>query len=71
VGSSEKGGQVMKQSTFTRDGYVITSYGNGAAYAIKCLNSGDELFVQGDDALQIESDTQDFKCLDVLSDYFF
>jgi len=61
----------MKQSTFTRDGYVITSYGNGAAYAIKCLNSGDELFVQGDDALQIESETQDFKCLDVLSDYFF
>ena len=45
-------------------------YGNGAAYAIKCLNSGDELFVQGDDALQIESDTQDFQYLDILSDYF-
>lgn len=60
----------MKQSKFTRDGYVITSYGNGIAYAIKCLNSGDEIFVQGDDALQIESDTHDFQFLDVLSDYF-
>jgi len=60
----------MKQSTFTRDGYAITSYGNGAAYAIKCLNSGNEIFVQGDDALQIESDTQDFECMDVISDYF-
>jgi hypothetical protein len=60
----------MKQTQFIKEGYVITSYGNGTAYAIECLTHGGEIFVQGDDAAQLEADTQDFTDLSVLADYF-
>jgi hypothetical protein len=60
----------MRQTRFTKDGYAITSYGNGMAYAIECLTHGGEIFVQGDDAAQLEAETQDFTDLSVLADYF-
>lgn len=60
----------MRQTRFTKDDYVITSYGNGTAYAIECLTHGGEVFVQGDDAAQLEADTRDFTDLSVLADYF-
>jgi len=60
----------MRQTRFIKDGYAITSYGNGTAYAIECLTHGGEVFVQGDDAAQLEAETQDFTDLSVLADYF-
>jgi hypothetical protein len=41
----------MKRVTFYEDGLEVTSYGNGTAYAVYNTVTGNELFVQGDDAM--------------------
>ncbi len=49
--------------------YMIDSHGNGFAYTVT-RSDGQSISLQGADALQLEQDTGDFECLDVLEDYF-
>jgi hypothetical protein len=65
----------MKSCTYSRDGYEITSYGNGISYTVK--RDGMSFHVQGDSALQLESEidaidqteTPSYRVADLLADY--
>jgi hypothetical protein len=61
--------------TYSRDGFEITSYGGGAAYAVKAGSRS--FYMQGEDAVQLSDemeaiDAQDaprYTVADLLSDY--
>ena len=46
----------MNRVTFYEDHLEITSYGNGHAFAVVNHKTGNELFVQGDDAKQFRDE---------------
>jgi len=49
----------MKRVTFYEDHLEITSYGNGTAYSVVNHKMGNELFVQGDDAMRFHTEVLD------------
>ena len=50
--------------------FEVISYGNGTAYSITDNATSKNLFVQGDDAVWIESETRDFNDEAILADIF-
>lgn len=50
--------------------YSIQSHGNGWAYEVTCLNSGDTLWFQDHDADQLQADTNDFTDTCVIDQHF-
>lgn len=42
----------MKRTMFYKDGLQVTSYGNGVAYVVYNTDTGNELFVQGEEAVR-------------------
>ena len=61
----------MKESRFKtrKNQFEIISYGNGAAYSVTCNATGKNLFVQGDEAMWLQDETDDFK-EDALAEIF-
>ena len=50
--------------------YYVKSYGNGWAYEIEETATGEVLFVQDDNARQLQDETEDFTSEIALSQYF-
>lgn len=50
--------------------YYIKSYGNGWAYEVQELSTGDSLWFQDQDADQLREETEDFDNTMVLDMYF-
>jgi len=50
--------------------YFVTSHGNGWAYEVIDLQTGDSLWFQDDDANQFEAATQNLENEDAISIYF-
>ena len=53
------------------DTYAVFSYGNGWAYSIEDVNTGESVWVQDQDAIQLQHDTDNFNNINVIDDYFF
>lgn len=51
--------------------YVVYSYGNGWAYSIEDVNTGESVWAQDHDAIQLQSDTDNFNDINAIEDYFF
>lgn len=51
------------------DKYMITSYGNGWAYEVRCTETDYSFFVQDHEADDLQQATNDFKNTDCLSEY--
>lgn len=50
--------------------YTVTSHGNGWGYEITCNTTGDNIWVQDEDATQVQQDTNDFEDEWALDEYF-
>ena len=50
--------------------YYIKSYGNGWAYEVEELGTGESLFFQDSDAVRLREETEDFNNTMVLDMYF-
>lgn len=50
--------------------YLVMSHGNGWAYTVRDNKTHLELWVQDDDATQLQLDTNDFEDEAVLAEYF-
>lgn len=51
------------------DKYMITSYGNGWAYEVRCAETDYSFFVQDHEADDLQQATNDFENTDCLSEY--
>jgi hypothetical protein len=51
------------------DRFLITSYGNGWAYEVRCLATDDAFFVQDHDADDLQKATNDFEDTHTLAQY--
>lgn len=51
------------------DKYMITSYGNGWAYEVRCTETDYSFFVQDHEADDLQQATNDFENTDCLSEY--
>ena len=58
--------------TFTTQSgrYHITSHGNGWAYEITDQETGNNLWFQDDDAIQLQDETSDFEHESIIAQYF-
>jgi len=54
---------------FNTDNYTVVSHGNGWAYEITDCN-GDTLWLQDDDAAQLQRESNDFENEIVINQYF-
>ena len=61
---------IMYQFTTQSTRYLITSHGNGWAYEIVDQETGDSLWFQDQDAIQIENDTNHFEHECAIAQYF-
>lgn len=61
----------MNSYTFSThdDKYLITSYGNGWAYEVRCTETDYSFFVQDHEADDLQQATNDFENTDCLSEY--
>ena len=61
----------MNSYTFSThdDKYLITSYGNGWAYEVRCAETDYSFFVQDHEADDLQQATNDFENTDCLSEY--
>lgn len=50
--------------------YHIESHGNGWAYSVTCQSTGDSLWFQDQDAIQLQNDCEDFTNEDAIRQYF-
>lgn len=50
--------------------YLIAEHGNGWAYEITEVSSGDSLWFQDSDACNIQTETQNFENTEVIKSYF-
>ena len=56
--------------TFKTTSYLVTSHGNGWAYEVIAQNTGESLWFQDDDAIQLQKDSNDFENEDAIAQYF-
>jgi hypothetical protein len=61
----------MKTNVFSThdDKFLITSYGNGWAYEVRCIETDCSFFVQDDDACELQRNTNDFEDTNLLFEY--
>jgi len=61
----------MNSYTFSThdDKYMITNYGNGWAYEVRCTETDYSFFVQDHEADDLQQATNDFENTDCLSEY--
>lgn len=61
----------MITNTFTTEDnrYHIEVLGNGWAYSVTCQRTGNNFFVQDQDAEQLQRDTDDFQCVGAIEYY--
>jgi hypothetical protein len=50
--------------------YIVTSHGNGWAYEITDQETGESLWFQDDDAVQVQQNTNDFEDESAIDQYF-
>jgi hypothetical protein len=50
--------------------YHVEVHGNGWGYAVTDQTTGDNLWFQDDDAVQLQADTNDFEFEDSINNYF-
>ena len=60
----------MNSATFSThdDKYLVTSYGNGWAYEVECVETGYSFWVQDHDADDLRTSTNDFEDTYVLTE---
>jgi len=56
--------------TFKTARYLVTSHGKGWAYEVIAQNTGESLWFQDDDAIQLQKDSNDFENEDAIAQYF-
>ena len=61
--------RITAEFTTPAEKFHVTSWGNGWAYEVTCMETGDSFFLQDHDAEQLQAESEDFTNEVVLNQY--